>query len=247
MSLKIFITGGTTGIGLALAKLYLDRGETVGVCGRDLSKLTYAHPNLSSYQVNVQERDELIRVVGEFAQGKLDIFIANAGRAISNKTSIPDFLVAHDVINTNVGGMLNSFEAALEVMLKQKSGQIVAVASVAGMIGLPGAAAYCASKAAVLKLCEAYTLDLAKKNITVTTIAPGFIDTPLTEKNSHKMPFLMSAQKSAVKIDQAITKKQALYIFPWQMKIVISILSHMPRSWYMRLMNFSFLNYNKNN
>lgn len=246
MPLNVFITGGTTGIGLSLAKYYLQRGHRVGVCGRDLKKLDYSHPNLVAYEVDVKDRHKLIAITKEFSQGHLDLFIANAGRAIANKACLPDFTVANDVIDVNVKGMLNSFEAALSVMLPEKQGHIVGVASVAGMLGLPGAAAYCASKAAVLKLCESYSLDLRKKGISVTTIAPGFIDTPLTQKNAHKMPWLMDADRAAAKMAHAIERNKMLYTFPWQMNLVVSLLSRLPRSWYRFLMGLSTLNYNKN-
>lgn len=245
MSLKVFITGGTTGIGLSLAKVYLDNGATVGICGRDLSKLDYSHVNLKSYQIDVQEREQLINCVAEFAEGKLDIFIANAGRSIANKDAIPDFLLAHSVMNINVGGVLNSFEAALNIMRPQGSGQIVAIASVAGMIGLPGGAAYSASKAAVLNLCESYAIDLARENIVVTAIAPGFIDTPLTQKNTHGMPWIMSSEKAALKMYNAISKKRTLYIFPLQMLLLMGILSRIPRSWYSFIMQLPFMQYRK--
>ncbi len=247
MSLKVFITGGTTGIGLALAKKYLEQGALVAICGRNLSKLEFTHPNLVAYEIDVTDRERLKQKTEEFAQGRLDIFIANAGIAIANKKSIPDFALAHQVIDINVHGVLNSFEAALNIMLAQQRGQIVVIASVAGMVGLPGAAAYCASKAAVLKLCESYQLDLRKQNIDVTTIAPGFIATPLTDKNFHKMPWLMSADRAAELIMTAITKRKPLYVFPWQMKIVITILSIIPRVFYRWLMQLSIINYNKNN
>lgn len=245
MSLKVFITGGTTGIGLSLAKLYLSKGSIVGVCGRDLSKLEFTHKNLTAYQIDVQEREQLINCVAEFSGGKLDLFIANAGRSISNKDVIPDFILAHNVMNINVGGVLNSFEAALNIMRPQRSGQIVAIASVAGMVGLPGAGAYSASKAAVLTLCESYAIDLAQENITVTAIAPGFIDTPLTQKNKHDMPWLMSSEKAALKMYSAISKKKSLYVFPVPMMILMFILSRLPRSWYSFMMQLPFMQYRK--
>jgi NAD(P)-dependent dehydrogenase (short-subunit alcohol dehydrogenase family) len=247
VSRNIFITGGTTGIGLELAKLYLKQGDRVAICGRDLSKLNFSHPQLQAYELDVKDREKLIAQVEEFSQNRLDIFIANAGRAIADKSALPDFSLAKDVIDVNVGGVLNSLEAALKIMLPLNGGQFVIIASVAGLQGLPGAAAYCASKAAVLKLGESYALDLKKYNISVTTIAPGFIDTPLTRKNSHTMPWLMSAEKGAMKIFQAIEKQRVLYIFPWPMMIVTGILSRLPRLWYRWLMQLPLLNYNKHN
>lgn len=246
--MNIFITGGTTGIGLALAKLYLEEGHRVGICGRNIEKFPVEIKNkyklLKSYQVNVVNREELRAAILDFVDGgDLDIIIANAGRSVGAKSKTPQFSVANDIIDINVKGVLNTFEIALELMLPKKKGQLVATASVAGFMGLPGAGAYSASKAAVLKLCESYAIDLKKFGISVTAIAPGFIDTPLTQQNNHKMPFLMSSEKAARLIKSAIEKRKVLYLFPLRMKIIVTILEKMPRSWYRYLMGIKMFNY----
>ena len=247
--MNIFITGGTTGIGLALAKLYLEEGHRVGICARNLSKFPTEIRNkyklLQCYEVDVTKREELYSAIYDFAPVELDMVIANAGRSVGVKSKTPQFSVANEIIDINVKGVLNTFDIALEIMLPRKKGHLVATASVAGFMGLPGAGAYSASKAAVLKLCESYSLDLKRHGIDVTAIAPGFIDTPLTQKNNHKMPFLMSAEKAAKLIKRALEKKKVLYIFPFRMKIVVSILDKMPRSLYRMLMNLKFLNYSE--
>jgi len=240
---KVFITGGTSGIGLALAIKYLDQGYKVGVCGRDLSKVPTAviekyNNNLSLFQVDVTSREELKSSIAKFAEGRLDILIASAGISIPHKKTLPDFDRAHAIINTNVLGLLNSFEAALEVMLPNKGGKLVAIASVAGMIGVPRAAAYCASKAAVIKFCESLTVDLLPKGINVITIAPGFIDTPLTQQNNHPLPFVIDSSTAAEKIYVAIENNIPLYIFPIPMKILIYFLYFLPRWLYRRFMMF---------
>jgi short-subunit dehydrogenase len=171
------------------------------------------------------------------------MIIANAGRSVGAKSKTPQFSVANDIIDINVKGVLNTFEAALELMMPKKKGHLVATASVAGFMGLPGAGAYSASKAAVLKLCESYSLDLKRYGINVSAIAPGFIDTPLTKQNNHKMPFLMSSEKAAKLIKRALEKKKVLYVFPLRMKIIVAILEKMPRSWYRKLMGLKMLNY----
>ena len=245
--MNIFITGGTTGIGLALAKLYLEEGHRVGICARNLEKFPSEIKNkyklLKCYQVDVVNREELRAAILDFAQGDLDIVIANAGRSVGAKSKTPQFSVANTIIDINVKGVLNTFEIALELMLPKKKGQLVATASVAGLVGLPGAGAYSASKAAVLKLCESYSIDLKRSGISVTAIAPGFIDTPLTQQNNHKMPFLMSSEKAAKLIKRAIEKKKPLYIFPFRMKVVMTILDKMPRRLYRALMGLKIFNY----
>lgn len=247
--MNIFITGGTTGIGLALAKLYLEEGHRVGICARNISKfpmeIRNKYKQLSCYEVDVTNREELYKAIHDFAPTELDIVFANAGRSVGAKTKTPQFSVANEIIDINVKGVLNTFDIALEIMLPRKKGHLVATASVAGFMGLPGAGAYSASKAAVLKLCESYSLDLKRRGIHVTAIAPGFIDTPLTQKNNHKMPFLMSAEKAAKLIKRAIEKKKVLYVFPFRMKMIVSILDKMPRSMYRLLMNLKFFNYSE--
>lgn len=247
--MKVFITGGTTGIGWSLAKEYLDDGHTVGICGRDLSRIESGalekYKNLLAYRVDVTNREELISAIDEFSEGALDLMVASAGRSVGSKTKTPDFTASRDVININVLGVLNTFEGALKNMLPHKRGHIAAVASVAGMVGLPGASSYSASKAAVLKLCESYSLDLKGFNIDVTCIAPGFVDTPLTQKNDHGMPWLMSSEVAARKIRKALDKKKVLFVFPWQMKTVMFILERLPRWMYRGFMQLPFANYSK--
>ena len=240
--MKIFITGGTTGIGLELARLYTIPGNKIGLCGRNLSKITDPDPSWQTYQVDVTNREQLQQAINHFVGDEhLDLIIANAGISMGAKSVEPDFQLARQVININLLGVLNSFELALKLM--RPGGHLVAIASVAGLMGLPGAGPYCASKAAVLKLCESLALDLKHKGITVSAIAPGFIDTPLTRKNNHPMPFLMPASKGARLIKKAIDKKKVLYIFPWQMKIAVLILEKIPRFLYRALMKLGAINY----
>ena len=249
--MNIFITGGTTGIGLSLAKLYLEEGHRVGICARNIDKFPDEIKNkyklLKCYAVDVVNREQLRAAIMDFSNGDLDMIIANAGRSVGVKSKTPQFSVANDIIDINVKGVLNTFEFALEIMLPKKKGHLVATASVSGFVGLPGAGAYSASKAAVLKLCESYSIDLKSSGISVTAIAPAFIDTPLTQKNNHKMPFLISSEKAARLIKRALEKKKVLYVFPFRMKIIVAILEKMPRSWYRCLMGLKMFNYSSDN
>jgi len=243
---SIFITGATTGIGFELAKLYVKEGYRVGVCGRDLSKLADPYRSrFSCYEVSVTDEQKLRESIEDFAKGGLDIIMANAGISHGSKTKMPNFAATRRIFDINVYGVFNTFAPAIDIFAKQGHGHLVATASVAGFVGLPGAAAYSASKAAVISLCESYCLDLKGAGIDVTTICPGFIDTPLTQKNDHSMPFLMPVEKGARKIKNAIDKKKKLYVFPWQMALVIHTLRRMPRSCYRFIMQLPFANYSK--
>ncbi len=244
-----FITGGTTGLGWELAQSYLRQGARVAVCGRNLSKLTAnAHdryPHLKSYELSVTNKEAMAKAIEDFAKEGLDVVIANAGISHGSKSKWPDGDVSRSIIETNVLGVLNTFTPALEIFKEKGSGHIVAIASVAGFIGLPGASAYCASKGAVIQMCESYALDLPRWNIDVTTICPGFIDTPLTQKNDHSMPFLLSCEEGAKRIKKAIDKKKVLYVFPWQMALAIHVLRRLPRFLYRRFMKLPFADYSK--
>lgn len=245
---SLFITGGTTGIGWSLAKLYLEEGHRVGVCGRSLSKLpaeAAGYKNLKSYEVSVTDAPKLRSAIEDFALEGLDIVVANAGISHGSKTKWPDEQRIREIFDTNIQGTLNAFFPALDIFKERGAGQLVTIASVAGFVGLPGASAYSASKGALIILGETFALDLPKWGIHTTTICPGFIDTPLTRKNDHSMPFLMSSEEGAKRIKRAIDTKKVLYVFPKRMALVMHCLRRIPRFLYRTFMTLPFADYSK--
>ena len=213
----------------------------MGVCGRNLAKLPDLSPwpSLTPYQVDVTDLASLRQAVQDFAPDGLDIMVANAGISMGNKHPLPNFAGIRRILATNVEGTINALEVALEQMLPRQAGQIVLTASVAGMVGLPSAAAYSASKAYLIKLGEALNLDLKDQGIWVTTIAPGFVDTPLTRQNKHRMPFLLPVEKGAYYYKKAIDQKKSFYIFPWTMRWMMLFLERIPRCLYRGLMRIA--------
>lgn len=239
--MNIFVTGGTEGIGLALAQQFLQDGHRVGICGRNLEKLPeisddwgYFYP----YRADVTKRDELKRALDQFLLevGSLDIMVANAGIASESKDIDDLFPTAYSVINVNITGLMHALDLSLPIFKHKKLGHFVAIGSVAGLIGIPGASVYCGSKAFVMKLCESLAVDLEPYNVDVTAIAPGFIDSAITRKNKHSMPFFLPTQEGARRIKEAIYGKKVLYVFPLRMRILITILERMPRWAYRYLM-----------
>ena len=247
--MNVFITGGTSGLGLALAAHYLNARHRVGVCGRDLNKLpneiSSKYKKLEAFEVDVTERKKMSEIITQFAESGLDLIIANAGISDGNKHKTPDFERGHKIMATNVQGVLNTVEPAINIFTKQNSGHIVLMSSVAAFMGLPGSSFYCASKAAVFRLGESLTLDLKKENIHVTTLCPGFVDTPLTRKNKHSMPFIISDELAVKKMTKAIEAKKVLYLFPWKMALTVTLLNKIPRPLYRFLMELPFVNYGK--
>ncbi len=247
---SVFITGGTTGIGAELAKYYVERGWKVGVCGRDKLKYSESFPtqkdSIQFYEVDVANRDQVKAAIREFSTPiGLDLLIANAGIGYKFKTKIPDFEYSYKMVHVNLLGVMYAFEAALDVMIPRSKGQLVAVASIAGYNGLPGVSAYSATKAAVQKYCESLHLDLRQFNIHVTTINPGFVDTPLTQSNHHPMPFMVKAPKAARLIGRAIEKKKMTYQFPFLFASMVRLMGILPRTWYRFIFSLKVLNYSK--
>jgi short-subunit dehydrogenase len=246
----VFITGGTTGIGMELAKLYLSQGWKVGICGRERSKFDenfMAHrDNVKFYALDVADRAELKSAIADFSKSiGLDLMIANAGIGFKLKTKVPDFEYSYKMVHVNLLGVMYACEAALDVMIPRGKGHLVVVSSIAGYNGLPGVSAYSATKAAVAKYAESLHLDLKQFNIDVTTICPGFVETPLTSSNHHPMPFMVKAPKAAALIARAIEKKKMIYAFPFFFASAVRLISMLPRTWYRFIMTIKIFNYSK--
>jgi len=242
---SIFITGGSTGIGLATAKKYKSEGYRVGICGRSAEKLAELKKDFEVFQVDVRYKEEVHQAITEFAKNGLDIVIANAGRSYANKSRIPDFNIAREIVEINLIGVLNTFEIATKIFLAQGYGHLVATSSVAGLNGLPGVSAYSASKSAVMKLCESLRLDLKQENIKVSCICPGFVDTPLTQVNPHPMPFMVSPEFAATEIFYGIAKNKGIIYFPFFFSLIVRLLSVLPRPLYSKIMSIKSFNYSR--
>lgn len=159
-----------------------------------------------------------------------DIVIANAGVSYGTLTELPeDFETFREILDTNVLGMVATFQPFIESMRAERRGTLVGIASVAGYRGLPGAEAYCASKAAAITYLESLRIRLKKDGIKVITVSPGYIATAMTAKNPYPMPFMLTAERAARKIANTIDRRRDYTVLPWQMSIVARSLRMIPR------------------
>jgi short-subunit dehydrogenase len=137
---------------------------------------------------------------------------------------------------TNNIGLAATFHPFVAAMVTRGTGALVGIGSVAGIRGLPGHGAYCASKAAVTSYCESLRGELRPSGVKVVTICPGYIDTPLTRKNRYSMPFLMKAEVFADKAFAAIQAGRSYRVIPWQMGVVAKLLRLLPNAVFDRVL-----------
>jgi short-subunit dehydrogenase len=242
---SIFITGGTSGIGLASAREFKANGYRVGICGRNQEALSSLESEFETFRVDVTNLDQVYQAVEEFSKDGLDIIFANAGIGYEHKSRDPNFERARQIIDININGTLNTFESAMRHFYEKGSGHLVATASIAGLNGLPGVPAYSGSKSAIIKICESLRIDLKERNINVTCINPGFIDTPLTQKNNHSMPFLASSEDMAKAIVKGVENQKDTVYFPKLFSCAVLFLSILPRKLYSKIITRKSLNYSK--
>jgi NAD(P)-dependent dehydrogenase (short-subunit alcohol dehydrogenase family) len=165
------------------------------------------------------------------AQGLPDVVVANAGISIGVDLSLAEDLgVLRDLMDTHVIGLAATFQPFISAMKSRGHGTLVGVASVAAIRGMPGHAGYCAAKAAVVQMCETLRGELRAHGVRVVTLAPGYIDTPLTKHNQYPMPFLMKAEVFADQAFKAIGRGVRWRVIPWQMGVVTVLLRWMPRN-----------------
>ncbi len=246
--MNVLITGASSGIGEALAREFAERGATLGLVARRADKLQALSKELAeksgkkhfTYSADVTQKDQIIAACRQFESdcGGADIVIANAGISIGVLTeNYEDLDAMADVFNTNVMAMAATFHPFVGPMRERKRGILVGIASVAGIRGLPGSEAYCASKAAAISYCESLRVEVKRFGIQVVTICPGFIRTPLTAKNPYSMPFLMDAPVFAKKAADAILSGTTYRVIPWQMGVVSKAMRLMPNWLFDKLMS----------
>ena len=241
-----FITGASSGIGQALTLRFHAAGWRVALVARRGDEMAcwaaaagIGDARLAIYPADVRDLDA-ITAAGSACiaeHGVADAVIANAGISVGiNSAERDDLDVLRDVVETNVVGMAATFQPFVAAMRERGSGTLVGIASVAGIRGLPGHGAYCASKAAAIAYCESLRGEMRPFGVRVVTIAPGYIDTPLTRSNRHPMPFLMSAEAFADKAFRSIEAQARYVTIPWQMGVAAKVLRAMPNALFDRLM-----------
>jgi short-subunit dehydrogenase len=239
---KVFITGASSGIGAALAAYYAREGAVLGLCARRLAAVQALFQGLrcdgACYRVDVTAAQTLQAAASDFTRrfGVPDIVIANAGVGAGTLTEKPeDLAVFRAIMDTNVLGVTVTFQPFLEPMRARASGTLVGIASVAGFRGLPGGGAYSASKAAAITYLESLRVELHGSGVSVVTICPGYIRTPMTAANRYRMPFLIDADDAARRMAHVIAANRRFAVIPWQMALVAIVLRRLPRWLYDRL------------
>jgi short-subunit dehydrogenase len=240
MSRLVFITGASSGIGQALAMRFYSAGYRLALAARRTAEVqAWAEANAISagryqvYSADVSDIDSVVEA-GQAcvaAQGMPDVVIANAGISVGMDTAArADLDVMARTFATNNIGVAATFHPFMAGMVTRGTGTLVGIGSVAGIRGLPGHGAYCASKAAVIAYCESLRGELRPSGVKVVTICPGYIDTPLTRKNRYAMPFLMKAEAFADKAFAAIHAGHSYRVIPWQMGVVAKLLRLLPNA-----------------
>ena len=233
---SILITGASSGLGAALAEAYASPGVRLVLGGRDATRLeeTAARCRAAGAEVEVAAIDvvdaEATTRWVEAADDRrpLDLVIANAGISAGSRSTGESVEQVRGIFAVNVDGVVSTVMPAIPRMAGRGQGQIALMASLAGYRGLPGAPAYCASKAAVKVFGESLRGELAAKGVGVSVICPGYVDTPMTKRNRFPMPFLMDAPSAARLIKQRLSRNKARIAFPWPMAAAVWLLQALP-------------------
>ncbi len=243
---SVFITGASSGIGAALAQQYAAQGATVGLVGRRSDALTQLRLQLHDphkhkiYPLDVNDHEALAAAAEDFirATGVVNAVIASAGIAHNKPTGEhKDIAIFAKVMNTNVLATVATFTpfiAHMKAHARAQPCRLVGIASIAGVRGLPGSESYSASKAAVISYCESLRLDLRRSGIAVVTLAPGFIQTPMTTHVPKSVPFFMPVDAFAKAAIKAIARGDSYRVIPWQMGLPAKLLRLVPNWLYDR-------------
>ena len=240
----VFITGASSGIGQALAWRFYQDGYSLALVARRTAQIQswiderhIAPERCQVYGADVSITDSIVAAGQECLgrQGLPDAVIACAGISVGVDTAErQDIDVIARTFAVNNTGTAATFHPFLRAMVKRGSGVLVGISSVNGVRGFPGHGANCPSKAAMISYCECLRGELRDTGVKVVTLCPGYIDTPLTQKNTYSMPFLMQADQFAAKAFHSIEAGASYRVIPWQMGLLAKVLRLLPDSWFDR-------------
>ena len=237
----IWITGGSTGIGKALALKFANEGWNVAISARRenlLKEIADTNANISSFPLDVTDKTKCKQVFEEIKNKfeNIDICFFSTGTWNPKKEKDIDVEQIENVFKINFFGTLNSIKAVEEYFKNKKSGKIAIVSSIAGYRGLPNSTGYGPSKSALNNLAESLYFDFGRSNVRVCLVSPGFIKTPMTDKNDFKMPFLKTAEYAADKIYDGLINKNIFEIhFPKSLTLILKFFSFFPSKLYFSL------------
>jgi NAD(P)-dependent dehydrogenase (short-subunit alcohol dehydrogenase family) len=241
----VFITGASSGIGEALAREFARRGYDLVLTARRVEELERLRDEIAAGQpdrrievrrLDVNDSADVAAAIDEAADklGRVDIVIANAGLGNSGHVADGNVERARRIIETNLTGAIATVDAAVALFRRQGGGQVVGIASVAGVRGLPGSSSYSASKAGLITYLESVDAETHREPITVTTIAPGYIDTPIN-RDMPSRPFVIDVDKGA-KVTADLIERGVRFAtvprYPW--RFIVPILRRLPTSMLVR-------------
>ena len=236
---SILITGGSSGIGAALALAYAAPGVRLALTGRHRERLDQvaaqcraAGAEVVTGIVDVCARAELAAwMAGQDDARPLDLVIANAGISAGTGAYGETDRQARQIFEVNFDGVVNTALPAAALMRPRRRGQIAIMSSLAGFRGFPGAPAYCASKAGVRVWGEALRGMLSRDGIEVSVICPGYVKSPMTDRNDFPMPFLMEAGRAAQVIRRGLAANRSRIVFPRRLAAAVWLLALLPPGW----------------
>lgn len=231
----IWITGASSGIGKALALQLAQQGNKIIASGRNRNALTELalesdHIQPFIFDLLTENKESLKQSLSELSY-HLDRVILCAGDCQYLDAQQEDWSCIETMMQLNFHGSILAIQAALPLLEKSDRGHIVGISSMASLAPFTQAEAYGASKAAFSYFLSSLRIDLYNKGIDVSDIKPGFIDTPLTQKNTFSMPFLMSSAQASSRIIKAIEKRQYLSVFPKPLWLLFKLISFIPKTW----------------
>ena len=239
----IWITCASTGIGKAIAIKFSKNGWNVAISARRLElleEISKQNQNVYSFPLDVTNKDDCHKVFTEIKNklGKIDLCVFSTGTWDPKKEKEIDVEQIENVMKVNFFGTLNCIKSVEKYYRERKNGHISIVSSIAGYRGLPNSTGYGPSKSALNNLAESLFFDFKRYGVRVSLISPGFIKTPMTDKNDFKMPFLKTVEYAAEKIFEGLTKTKQFEIhFPKQLTLILKFLKILPNSWYLSLVS----------